>query len=93
MSRAWPLSLQWQGQHKALCLLLTTDLSAQVQVGGSLPLPEGVPQPACLFRACEDAAVMLQKTAMNLVWFGLFPSRYRICNHPAEIADSVHEPD
>lgn len=55
--------------------------------------PWGVPQPACLFRACEDAAVMLQKTAMNLVWFGLFPSRYRICNHPAEIADSVHEPD
>lgn len=93
MSRAWPLSLRWQGQHDALCLLFTTALGAQVQEGGSLVLPEGLPQPACLFRAREDAAVMLQKTAMNLVWFGLFPSRYRICNHPAEITDSVHEPD
>lgn len=56
-------------------------------------LPEGGPQPDCPFRAWEDAAVMLRKTTMNVVCFGFFPSRYRICNHPAEISDSVHGPD
>lgn len=41
------------GPAQSSCLVLTTGLSAQVQVGGSLALPEGLPQPACLFRAVK----------------------------------------
>lgn len=74
-----------------LKMLKCPDASGRI-TGPVIP-PEEAPHPDCLFRACEDAAVMLQKTTMNLVCFGLFPSRYRICNHPAEISDSVHGSD
>lgn len=80
------------GHNSVLCLLLTVDLRLKypdARVSGPVTSLKRF-HTACLFRACEDAAVTLQKTTLNLVCFGLFPSRYRIYHHPAEISDPVH---